>query len=117
MSSLHGKAVYLNFFATWCQGCNEEAAALDSVAREYRTRGLQVVGIDELESSRKAAEFGDAHHLSYPLVVDGGTLREQYEINALPVQVFIDRNGTVQRIVLGQISLAEMRSNVERILR
>lgn len=116
MSSLRGKAVYLNFFATWCQGCNEEAAALDSVAREYRTRGLQVVGIDELESSRKVAEFGDEHHLSYPLVVDGGTLREQYEINALPVQVFIDRNGTVQRIVLGQISLAEMRSNVERLL-
>ncbi|MBV9718411.1 MAG: TlpA family protein disulfide reductase [Candidatus Eremiobacteraeota bacterium] len=116
MESLRGKPVYLNFFATWCHGCNEEAEALDLVSRQYRDRGLQVVGVDVLESPRKAAEFRSQHHLSFPLVLDQGTLREQYQINALPVQVFIDRSGTVRRIVLGQISLTEMRANVERLL-
>lgn len=117
MASLHGKPVYLNFFATWCPGCNEEAAALERISHEYRSRGLEVVGIDVLESPRKAEEFRSAHHLSFPLVADSGTLRDEYDVNALPVQVFIGRDGTVRRVILGQISLADMRSNVERILR
>jgi peroxiredoxin len=117
LSSLRGKGVYLNFFATWCHGCNEEAAALETLSRQYRERGLEVVGIDVLESPTKAADFRRQHHLTYPLVVDEGSLRRQYRINALPVQVFIDRAGTVHRIVLGQISLADMQRNVESILR
>lgn len=115
-ASLRGKPLYLNFFATWCDGCKAESAALERVAREYRARGLQVVGVDILESAGKAAQFHSEQHLTYPFVVDSGTLRRQYDINGLPVQVFIDRNGVVQRISLGQMSLADMRSNVERIL-
>jgi cytochrome c biogenesis protein CcmG, thiol:disulfide interchange protein DsbE len=117
LSSLRGNPVYLNFFATWCDGCKAESAALESVAREYRSRGLRVVGIDILESSSKAEQFHAEQHLTYPFVIDSGTLRRQYNINGLPVQVFIDRDGVVQRIALGQMSLADMRSNVERILR
>jgi cytochrome c biogenesis protein CcmG/thiol:disulfide interchange protein DsbE len=117
LASLRGKPVYLNFFATWCDGCKAESAALETIAREYGARGLHVVGVDILESPSKAARFHAEQHLTYPFVVDSGTLRRQYDINGLPVQVFIDRDGVVQRIALGQMSLADMRSNVERILR
>lgn len=116
-ATLHGKPIYLNFFATWCDGCKAESAALETVSREYVARGLKVVGVDVLESPSKAAQFHAEQHLTYPFVIDSGTLRRQYNINGLPVQVFIDRNGIVQRISLGQMSLADMRSNVERILR
>ena len=116
-ASLRGKPIYLNFFATWCDGCKAESAALKTVLREYRARGVKVVGVDILESPSKAAQFHAEQHLTYPFVIDSGTLRRQYNINGLPVQVFIDRNGVVQRIALGQMSLADMRSNVERILR
>jgi hypothetical protein len=50
-------------------------------------------------------------------VVDTGTLRSQYEINGLPVHVFIDREGVVRKIVVGELSPAAMRENVERIVR
>jgi len=116
-AALRGMPVYLNFFATWCDGCKAESAALETVSREYRARGLKVVGVDILESPSKAAQFHAEQHLTYPFVIDSGTLRRQYNINGLPVQVFIDRSGVVQRIALGQMSLADMRSNVERILR
>ncbi|HEX3458861.1 MAG TPA: TlpA disulfide reductase family protein [Candidatus Baltobacteraceae bacterium] len=116
-ASLRGKPIYLNFFATWCDGCKAESAALETVSREYRARGVKVVGVDILEGPGKAAQFHSEQHLTYPFVIDSGTLRRQYNINGLPVQVFIDRNGVVQRIALGQMSLADMRSNVERILR
>jgi cytochrome c biogenesis protein CcmG/thiol:disulfide interchange protein DsbE len=117
LASLHGKAIYLNFFATWCPPCVEEAPSIDALARSYGARGLQVVGVDVLENARKAAAFRSAHHLGYPIVVDSGVLRNQYNVNGLPVHVFIDRSGVVQKIVVGELSPDAMRSNVERILR
>jgi cytochrome c biogenesis protein CcmG/thiol:disulfide interchange protein DsbE len=117
LASLRGKAVYLNFFATWCPPCNEEAPAIDALARAYAGRGLRVVGVDVLENQRKAATFRDHHHLSYPVVIDEGTLRRQYSINGLPVHVFIGRDGVVEKIVVGELSPSAMRSNVEQIVR
>jgi cytochrome c biogenesis protein CcmG, thiol:disulfide interchange protein DsbE len=117
LASLHGKAIYLNFFATWCPPCNEEAPAIDSLARAYAGRGLQVVGVDVLENARKASAFRTEHRLVYPVVVDSGTLRDQYQVNGLPVHVFIDRGGIVRKIVVGELSPAAMRTNVERVLR
>jgi cytochrome c biogenesis protein CcmG/thiol:disulfide interchange protein DsbE len=116
LAALHGKAVYLNFFATWCPPCNAEAPAIDAISRDYGARGLQVVGVDVLENARKAADFRREHHLTYPVVVDGGTLRDQYAVNGLPVHVFIDRLGIVRRIVVGEMSPTDMRSNAERLL-
>jgi len=117
LGSLRGKAVYLNFFATWCPPCNQEAPAIDTLARKYRARGLQVVGVDVLENARKAAGFRTVHRLSYPVVVDDGTLRDQYEVNGLPVHVFIDRSGTVRKIVVGELSPDAIISIVQPMLR
>lgn len=116
LASLHGKAVYLNFFATWCPPCNSEAPAIDALARKYSARGLAIVGIDVLENARKAASFRDQHHLSYPVVIDDGRLRDQYQVNGLPVHVFIDRTGVVRQIAIGELSPAQMERSVERIL-
>jgi cytochrome c biogenesis protein CcmG/thiol:disulfide interchange protein DsbE len=117
LASLHGKAVYLNFFATWCPPCNAEAPSINDLARSYAPRGLQVVGVDVMESPGKAASFRSAHHLIYPVIADGGVLRDQYNVNGLPVHVFIDRSGVVQKIVVGELSPQDMRNNVERMLR
>jgi len=117
LASLHGKAIYLNFFATWCPPCNEEAPSIDALARAYGRRGLAVVGVDVLENQHKAGSFRSDHHLSYPVIADTGTLRDQYNVNGLPVHVFIDRGGVVEKIVVGELSPAQMRDNVERILR
>jgi cytochrome c biogenesis protein CcmG, thiol:disulfide interchange protein DsbE len=117
LASLRGKAIYLNFFATWCPPCNQEAPAINALQREYGGRGLQVVGVDVLEDARKAAQFRREHHLLYPAVVDEGTLRDQYDVNGLPVHVFIDRQGIVRKIVVGEISAAAMRTDVQRLLR
>jgi cytochrome c biogenesis protein CcmG, thiol:disulfide interchange protein DsbE len=116
LASLRGKVIYLNFFATWCPPCNEEAPSIDALARKYGPSGLQVVGVDVLENAHKAAAFRVAHHLVYPVVVDTGTLRDQYNVNGLPVHVFIDRSGIVRKIIVGELSPADMRSDVERML-
>lgn len=117
LQSLRGKVVYLNFFATWCPPCNEEAPHLEDLQRTLGPSGLQVVGVDVLENARKAEQFRQSHHLTYPAVVDDGTLRDQYNINGLPVHVFIDRAGIVRNVVVGELSAAQMRADVQRLLR
>jgi cytochrome c biogenesis protein CcmG, thiol:disulfide interchange protein DsbE len=117
LASLHGKAVYLNFFATWCPPCVAEAPSIDALSRSLSHDGLRVVGVDVLVNAVKAEQFRRAHHLSYAVVVDSGALRREYQINGLPVHVFIDRDGIVRTIVVGEITPAAMRADAERILR
>jgi peroxiredoxin len=116
LAQLRGKPVYLNFFATWCPPCNAEASTIDGLSQRYAARGLQVVGVDVLESAPKAASFARAHHLTYPVVVDDGTMRDRYRVNALPVHVFIDRHGVVRQIVDGEMDASQMRAAIERVL-
>jgi peroxiredoxin len=117
LASLRGKAIYLNFFASWCPPCNEEAPTLNALQKQYGSRGLQIVGVDVLENARKAEQFRTEHHLVYPAVVDDGTLRDQYDVNGLPVHVFIDRGGVVRDVVIGELSATDMRNDVLKLLR
>jgi peroxiredoxin len=115
-ASLRGKAVYLNFFATWCPPCNEEAPDVNALQRQFAGRGLQTVGVDELENAKKAAQFVRKYGLIYPAVVDDGTLQSQYNVNGLPVHVFIDRRGIIRKIVTGEMTKVQIRSAIQAIL-
>ena len=115
-ASLLGKPVYVNFFASWCPPCNDEASDIEALSKRYASRGLQVVGVDVMENADKAALFGREHHLTYPLVVDDGTLRNAYQLDGLPVHVFIDPDGTVHAIRIGELTKAEMVRNIRAIL-
>jgi cytochrome c biogenesis protein CcmG, thiol:disulfide interchange protein DsbE len=117
LASLKGKAVYLNFFATWCPPCNEEAPAINALQQKYASQGLQVVGVDVLENAAAAEKFRDEHKLVYPALADSGMLRDEYNINGLPVHVFIDKTGIIKNVVVGELSPSEMDENVQRIIR
>jgi cytochrome c biogenesis protein CcmG, thiol:disulfide interchange protein DsbE len=117
LRSLRGKVVYIDFFATWCPPCNAEAPSTDKLWQAERKAGLQVVGVDVLESPAKAKSFQSQHSLTYPIVADDGTLRAQYSIEGLPVHAFIDRSGVVRKIVVGEMSPSQMQSTVTDLLR
>lgn len=117
LKALHGKVVYLNFFASWCGPCNEEAPSIEKESQAESKAGLQVVGIDVLESPAKAKFFRTEHSLTYPVIADDGTLRSEYSINGLPVHAFIDRKGVVSKIVVGEMSPSQIQSTVAQLLR
>lgn len=116
LASLRGKVVYLNFFASWCPPCNEEAASVNALQKKYAPAGLRVVGVDVLENAAKAESFRKAHGLIYPAVVDSGKLSDVYNINGLPVHVFIDRIGVIRKIEIGELTRAEMEADIRAIL-
>jgi len=116
LSSLRGRPVYLNFFASWCAPCNEEAPAVNRMQLQYRKRGLVVIGVNEMEDAAKANAFLRAHHLSFRAVVDDGRIHTTYAGFGLPVHVFIDRKGIVKLYRAGEMSSAEIRAAVQSIL-
>jgi peroxiredoxin len=117
MAALKGKPVYLNFYATWCPPCNDEAPAIEKLAQKYRGR-VQVIGVNELESPAKAKSFFDKYHLTYPAVVDAdGSLGRDYRsMIGLPIHVFIDRSGVVKLMRNGEMSPADIEAAFKSLL-
>jgi cytochrome c biogenesis protein CcmG, thiol:disulfide interchange protein DsbE len=95
LASLRGKAVVLNFWASWCGPCKAEAPALEKLWRQYRGRGVVFVGVDSNDASSDARRFLAAHRITYPVVSDknGLVAANRYDVAVLPVTYFVNRRG------------------------
>jgi cytochrome c biogenesis protein CcmG, thiol:disulfide interchange protein DsbE len=130
-AELRGSPVVLNFFASWCAPCREEAPLLERTWRAYKDTGVRFVGVDIRDTAGDARRFAREFNITYPIVRDEDqTLARALDVYGLPQTFFVDerwrlststegrkldegRGGVVQ---LGAISRAELRTQVERLL-
>jgi cytochrome c biogenesis protein CcmG, thiol:disulfide interchange protein DsbE len=105
LSSLRGKAVVLNVWASWCIPCKEEAPYLEQVWRSNRARGLVVLGLDARDFRADARRFAKRFELTFPLVYDGpGDELDGYGITGFPETFVIDRDGRVVEAFAGAVN-------------
>ena len=105
LSSLRGKVVVLNAWASWCGPCKEEAPYLEQVWQSNRDRGLVVLGVDAKDFRVDARRFADRYGLTFPLVYDGpGDAVGDYGITGFPETFVIDREGRVVRAFAGAVN-------------
>lgn len=102
LSELKGKVVVLNFWATWCPPCRAEMAALEAAQQNLGSRGLVVLGMNQLENPQQVGAFMREQRLTFPTALDrdGGASR-LYRVQALPTTYFIDRSGVIRDVVFG----------------
>jgi cytochrome c biogenesis protein CcmG/thiol:disulfide interchange protein DsbE len=114
LRSLRGKAVVLNFWASWCIPCKQEAALLETAAKQYRSAGLVVVGVDAQDFRSDARRFIQHHGLTYPVVHEGGTSTlTHYDVTGFPETWFIDRTGhVVGEHVKGPVTRIQLVRNI-----
>ncbi len=109
----------LNFFASWCVACRRELPILDSLAGEWRAKGVTVFLIDVKEAPAAAnALLGELHIGKSLVLLDrDGTVQDLYGVRFLPVTFFIDAEGIVRDVIYGGVSDArELRAGVDKIL-
>jgi cytochrome c biogenesis protein CcmG/thiol:disulfide interchange protein DsbE len=113
LSSLQGKAVVLNFWASWCIPCKEEAPFLEEVWQDGRKEGLVVVGLDAKDFRRDARDFVRRYDLTFPIVYDGpGSTLSKWGVTGFPETFVIDRQGRVVETFVGAVNSDEDRARL-----
>jgi len=113
LSSLEGKAVLLNVWASWCIPCKEEAPFLERAWQQNRKRGLVVVGLDAKDFRRDARRFVKRFGLTFPIVYDGpGDTLGGYGLTGFPETFVLDRQGKVVAAFAGAVNAEEERARL-----
>jgi cytochrome c biogenesis protein CcmG, thiol:disulfide interchange protein DsbE len=121
LASLRDKAVVVNFWASWCAPCREEAPYLEQVWRDNRSRDVVVVGLDSRDFREDARRFVRRFDLSFPIGFDGaGDVSKDYGVRAYPETYVIDRQGRVVDAIIGEVNSdedkARLRDAIDRAL-
>jgi thiol-disulfide isomerase/thioredoxin len=95
LSSLKGKVVFLNFWATWCPPCREEMPSMETLYRRFRDSGLEFLAVDIQEGADEVADFMRQYKLSFPVGLDSGRISAEYGIRGIPTTFIIDRDGAI----------------------
>jgi cytochrome c biogenesis protein CcmG/thiol:disulfide interchange protein DsbE len=113
-----GQVVVLNFWASWCVPCKEEAPLLQSVWERYRDDGVVVLGVDAQDLKADARKFAERYSLTYPLAHDkDGVTLGRFGYNAFPETWFVDREGRlVGEHVVGPFTEEQLEENIRLAL-
>jgi len=118
LSSLRGKAVLLNFWATWCGPCKIETPWLVELQKQYGSQGLQVIGVAMDDSGKDdIAKFAQEMGVNYPVLLGKEAVGDEYGgVPALPESFFIGRDGKIVDRIIGLRGKGDIEEAIRKAL-
>lgn len=125
LADYQGQVVLLNFWGTWCEPCKRELPALQAAHEQLGNQGLAVIGINLTNNEllqggdqAKIRTFLDQYGVDYPIALDiEGTLTNSYRVFPLPTSFFIDPDGNIRYVHIGELTLADVQATFTRMRR
>ena len=112
-----GQPIVINFWASWCIPCRDEAPGLERTWRAYRDRGVTFVGVDIQDSERDALAYIREYDNTYPNFPDtNGRVSIDYGVVGIPVTYFVDKDGIIARRFVGALSERKLVTWIEELL-
>jgi peroxiredoxin len=126
LSDYKGKVVLLDFWATWCGGCKIEIPWYMEFDKQYRQRGLAVIGVSMDEEGWKAVrpflakkrdeETGGNTAMEYPVVIGNADLAKEYNLTSMPMTLLIDREGKIALSHTGIVNKDDFQGHIVQLL-
>jgi len=119
MDDLKGSVIVLNFWASWCKPCEEEAAALEQSWQKYKASGRVVfLGVDYVDTEPEALAYLDKFNITYPNGPDLRTkISQMFRIRGVPETYILDQEGKLHSVKIGPYaSSAELEAVIDRLL-
>jgi cytochrome c biogenesis protein CcmG/thiol:disulfide interchange protein DsbE len=117
LAASKGKPVLVNFWASWCIPCEDEATVLEQGSRQYRDR-VTFIGVNVQDTDANARDFLRRFGVTYPNGQDGtGAIAVDYGMSGVPESYFVDRSGLLVRKWQGPLDADRLRSYLDELLR
>jgi peroxiredoxin len=129
LADYKGKAVLVNFWATWCGPCKIETPWLVDLRNQYAAQGFEILGVstDDIDrddskmfgtEKKEIGDFVQRMHMPYPVLIEGDKLSKPYGgLDAMPTSFFVDRSGKIVAAQMGITSKDDIESNIQKALK
>jgi len=117
LSDLRGKAVLLNFWATYCGPCKIEMPWFVELQKEYGPQGFQIVGVaNDDASTEDIAKFAKEMGINYPILIGKDSVSDSYKVSVLPTTFFLDRDGKLIAREFGLVSRSVFVDHIKKAM-
>ena len=119
LSSLKGKVVLLNFWATWCPPCKAEMPAMNRLYHEIKARGFEIIAVSTDTSLSTIRDYLAKNRVDFPILHDEKkSVSKQYRVFSMPTTFLIDKNGTIVEKFYGEYDWtdSDVRKQIEKLL-
>jgi cytochrome c biogenesis protein CcmG/thiol:disulfide interchange protein DsbE len=117
LSELRGQVVIINFWASWCVPCREEAAYLEQTWRKYKDQEVVFIGVDYVDTEKAALAYIEEFDITYINGPDLGTeVSDAYNIKGVPETFYVSKSGELKGLHVGPLKAPELDQKIEELL-